>query len=532
MAVYSVIDLPIDVWLLILDEICAKDYASLRGTCTQLDKFIAPILWEKLEVCIIRENLRQYRAQEPRHVKEPKRWELNSYYSYISMEKDRHKVWMALGLEELRERMQTTDWLTDRLPYVKTFVLHLYGYYFSDRKLLRICGEPGGDDDVEITSSFHWLLKIGLPKYSTLTFIDVRIAGFVKQQWKESISHLVEHFDCAEYYLTYGMPRNVDQFARDSKLLCCENLKGVVIHGNWESGDEMMPKIDLKFPPGVEAVALECSGDCCSNALDELLEECRNIKRLVVKYSINAYFKTSIPKSIEWLELPQTFPSLKRLNLENIVKLGISVGQLKDLKLQGISNLRDLTLGEEELQDDDFYEVPGEILKSALTMWPIQRLDFDLNSAPLLKVLIESPSPMYSSLRSVSFRNAFKYLSVEEPIGHEFLANDIREFIKICENLEFLVLGSIPGDEDVIAIFSCAIERCDHLSELYVDREGCDDLRGWDEILMPEEFPYDPVGDLILDCETLNPVKVERLRQYTEYEWNQLYGRDIDMDDQ
>jgi hypothetical protein len=47
---------------------------------------------------------------------------------------------------------------------------------------------------------------------------------------------------------------------------------------------------------------------------------------------------------------------------------------------------------------------------------------------------------------------------------------------------------------------------------------------------MPEEYPYDPVGDLILDYETLNPVKVERLRQYTEYEWNQLYGRNIDMD--
>ena len=83
-------------------------------------------------------------------------------------------------------------------------------------------------------------------------------------------------------------------------------------------------------------------------------------------------------------------PSLRRLNLENIVKLGISVGQLKDLKLQGISNLRDLKLSENELQDDEFYEVSGQVLKSVLTMWPIQRLEFDLNSESLLKVLIKS----------------------------------------------------------------------------------------------------------------------------------------------
>ena len=56
MAVGSVLELPIDVWLLILDEIRAKDYASLKGTCKHLDKFITPILWGKLELYFARED--------------------------------------------------------------------------------------------------------------------------------------------------------------------------------------------------------------------------------------------------------------------------------------------------------------------------------------------------------------------------------------------------------------------------------------------------------------------------------------------
>jgi hypothetical protein len=106
MTVDSVLDLPIDVWLLILDEIRAKDYASLTGTCKLLDKFIAPILWGKLELCINREDPQRERPRyAPRHVKEPK---IREEMRYIDMEKDRCKVWMALGLD-LRECMQTTD---------------------------------------------------------------------------------------------------------------------------------------------------------------------------------------------------------------------------------------------------------------------------------------------------------------------------------------------------------------------------------------------------------------------------------------
>lgn len=64
------------------------------------------------------------------------------------------------------------------------------------------------------------------------------------------------------------------------------------------------------------------------------------------------------------------------MNLENTVKQRISVGQLKDLKLQRIPNLRDLTLGENDLQVDEFYEISGESLKSILNMWPVQRSEF------------------------------------------------------------------------------------------------------------------------------------------------------------
>jgi hypothetical protein len=337
---------------------------------------------------------------------------------------------MALDLQELPECTQTTDWLTDRLPHVKSFVLNLYGHPYPDNELLKVCREAGVDDDDGISSLFLWLMKIGLPEYSILRFLDVRLFKFVKQQWRESISHPVEHFDRAEYYLTYDIAQSVDQFARDRKLLCCENLKDVSIIGGWSSVKTLS---DLKFPLGIETIALQYYADTDSMVLDDLLEQCRNIKRLVIRCSINAYFKKSIPKSIEWLEVPDTFPSLRLLNLENIVKLRISVGQLKDLKLQGIPNLRDLTVSEDDLQNAEFYEVSGEILKSALTVWPSQRLEFGLNSEPLLKVLIESPSPMYPSLRSMSFGNVFKYLSGEEPVGHKFPTYDIKNLSRFVK---------------------------------------------------------------------------------------------------
>ena len=47
-AVHSLLDLPIDTWLLIVDVIRPKDYTSLKAL--QLDKLIAPILWGKLEL--------------------------------------------------------------------------------------------------------------------------------------------------------------------------------------------------------------------------------------------------------------------------------------------------------------------------------------------------------------------------------------------------------------------------------------------------------------------------------------------------
>jgi hypothetical protein len=101
-----------------------------------LDKFVALILWEKLEL-ITRKDGQRERRYEPRHVKEPKSRE---EMRYIGMEKDRCKIWMALGLENLRECMQTSDWLTERLPHVKTFVLNFYGDGLPLSKLLKFCG--------------------------------------------------------------------------------------------------------------------------------------------------------------------------------------------------------------------------------------------------------------------------------------------------------------------------------------------------------------------------------------------------------
>ena len=129
MALGSVLGLHIDIWLLILDEICAEGYASLRGTCTQLDKFIAPILWEKLQLGISREQLRENSPfWEPSHVREPKRWEQRIY---MGEEKKMYKVSMALGLEDQRECMQTNGCLTERLSTKPLVELQVSSNIFS-----------------------------------------------------------------------------------------------------------------------------------------------------------------------------------------------------------------------------------------------------------------------------------------------------------------------------------------------------------------------------------------------------------------
>lgn len=51
-----------------------------------------------------------------------------------------------------------------------------------------------------------------------------------------------------------------------------------------------MSKIDLKFRPDIETIVFKHGGDSVMG-LDELLEQCRNIKRPVFGYSINAYLK-------------------------------------------------------------------------------------------------------------------------------------------------------------------------------------------------------------------------------------------------
>lgn len=125
----------------------------------------------------------------------------------------------------------------------------------------------------------------------------------------------------------------------------------------------------------------------------------------------------------------------------------------------------------------------------------------------------------------MSFRNVCHSPVGELPIGLRFPINNIKEFIKSCENLEFLVLGFVPRDIIAAAILSCAVEHCEHLSELYLSKDIEVDYYSiqWNEILISEEFRYDSVGDIILDFDKLHPIKVERLRQYTEAEWNELH---------
>jgi hypothetical protein len=149
-----------------------------------------------------------------------------------------------------------------------------------------------------------------------------------------------------------------------------------------------------------------------------------------------------------------------------------------------------LALSEKRKQNNEFYEVPGQVLKKILTMYPL-RLEFGRYSESLLKVLLRAFRPMYSSLRSVSSGSVFSHLDRQTKSDGD-ATSEIKEFIKSCESLEFIVLVSNPKADLAIAIFSCTIEHCGHLSQLYFgDEIYYDNLRQWDEIFMPKEYPYD-----------------------------------------
>lgn len=88
----------------------------------------------------------------------------------------------------------------------------------------------------------------------------------------------------------YDMMQCDHKFARVRKMICCENLKGITIHGDFWASDETLPTIDFKLSPGIKTIELKYAGDSGSMTLNDLLEQCRNIKRLVNRCSINAYF--------------------------------------------------------------------------------------------------------------------------------------------------------------------------------------------------------------------------------------------------
>ena len=121
---------------------------------------------------------------------------------------------------------------------------------------------------------------------------------------------------------------------------------------------------------------------------------------------------------------------------------------------------------------------------------------------------------MYSSLRYVSFRAVLKNSS-----------RDVKAW-------NVLSLDTSLGSDDAIAIFSCAIRHCERLSKLCIGGNleyYC--LSRWNEILVVKEYPYDPVGDIILDYQELCHIKVQRLRQYTEDDWNELQAVTDNYDD-
>lgn len=81
------------------------------------------------------------------------------------------------------------------------------------------------DEDDNISGSFHWLMRMCLPVYNTLRFLDLQTYNFLRKRWMASISRLIDHINCADYYLTYDMLPCIEEFDRDRAMFTCETLR-------------------------------------------------------------------------------------------------------------------------------------------------------------------------------------------------------------------------------------------------------------------------------------------------------------------
>ena len=155
-----------------------------------------------------------------------------------------------------------------------------------------------------LATAFHWLMRTGLPNFSPLQLIELRIAGSLFE-WDFSISYLLERFKHVDYYLVYSPHaenfKMLEEKGRSKQLLIYNNLKGLCTDA---VNDHFIGRLSnmLELPSSLE---IFCLGGYGSFDFDKRFEKCTNLKRLCVTGGMNAYYlhlERPLPNTVERLE--------------------------------------------------------------------------------------------------------------------------------------------------------------------------------------------------------------------------------------
>jgi hypothetical protein len=401
-----------------------------------------------------------------------------------------------------------------------------------------------------LATAFHWLMRTGLPNFSPLQLIELRIAGSLFE-WDFSISYFLERFKHVDYYLVYSTYANdfktLEDKGRSKQLLIYNNLKGLSTNS---FDDYFIGRLSnmLELPSSLEIFCLSGYG---SFDFDKRFENCANLKRLCVRGGINAYYlhlERPLPNTIKRLEFslnPQYAKDRKfaveHLTLNNITRLKVSTEVLQYLDVSRLPKLNDLVVcnDHDAFEHRYKYERESKILRQMLTALNIPRLEFN-GRAYRMSSLIDN---LVSSGTDYLFIYVQSLSIITRVVGYNVLS----ELVVRCPHLRFL---AVECDELVknIRVAKAAINTCRAVLEIYIGHGqnfllgwNSDDLSSEDYKKMCDQFslqwksfvlnygmppvlmhPYDPCGDIVLDSQSMCRLDVPRLGGFRDNEWAKM----------
>jgi hypothetical protein len=100
-----------------------------------------------------------------------------------------------------------------------------------------------------------------------------------------------------------------------------------------------------------------------------------------------------------------------------------------------------------------------------------------------------------------------------------------------CPNLKFLAFGTGFAEIETARVLNSTLLHCSQLSDVYIAEtqwpnqvlkfeKGYGLMTLWDLILSPVEmYPYDPIGDIVLDQKKMHAVNMESYKKFAKHQW-------------